>query len=168
MKDKLANFFTRLILGENEHLDIIDYIKKTFKYIIHSQVMKVDMLSIFFFVGKWLPFAIAIGITTGVIASLMDLLIVSINKYLNSNVIFLFVYPLIISVITGFALKQDSKIGGPGIGFAVLHLKTPFYLKVKTLLLKLIVSIFVLSGGFIAGREGPSFFLGGWSWRVAW
>jgi CIC family chloride channel protein len=160
MKEKLENFFAKLILGKNEHLDFIDYIKKTYKNIIHSQVMKVDMLSILFFVGKWLPFAIAIGITTGVIASFMDLLIVYINKYLNTNIIYLFIYPFIVSVITGFALNQDSKIGGPGIGFAVLHLKTPFYLKIKTLLLKLIVSIFTLSGGFIAGREGPSFFLG--------
>ena len=47
--------------------------------------MRIDSTSIFFFLGKWLPFSIAIGIVTGSLAALMDVCIVKINieKYIS-------------------------------------------------------------------------------------
>ena len=119
-----------------------------------------DLSSISIFFGRWIPFAFTVGITTGAIASLMDVLIVEINKLLTQNPPLLLLYPLLVSSVTGFALSVDPAVGGPGIGYAILHLKTKLYIPLRTVLLKLITSTFVLSGGFIAGREGPSFFIG--------
>jgi H+/Cl- antiporter ClcA len=119
-----------------------------------------DLSSISLFFGRWIPFAFAVGITTGAVASFMDVLIVELNKLLIKNPPVLVLYPLLVAAVTGLALKVEPSIGGPGIGYAILHLKTKLYIPVKTILLKLITSTFALSGGFIAGREGPSFFIG--------
>ncbi len=136
------------------------FLQHIFKEQLNSLTIRIDSLSIFFFLGRWLPFSVAIGITTGVIASLMDLLVVQINGILSRNIVYLFVYPLMVAFITGQVLKKDKEIGGPGIGFSILHLKTKRYLKIRSILYKLFVSVLTLSGGFIAGREGPSFYLG--------
>jgi H+/Cl- antiporter ClcA len=141
-------------------VNLFSYLKESFVEIVTSSNMKIDILSILFFLGKWLPFAIAIGITTGIIASFMDLMVVSINDFLSENVIYFFIYPVIVSVIVGAVIKRYPEVEGPGIGYSILHLKTRKYIPFKVILNKIIVAIFTLSGGFIAGREGPSFFLG--------
>jgi len=115
-------------------------------------------MAIFF--GRWIPFAIAIGIITGTIAAIMDMFISQINSFLNTNLFLILTYPLIISVITGYMIEKYPNTAGPGIGYSILHIKTKRYIKFPSILYKLIVSTLTLSGGFIAGREGPSFFLG--------
>ncbi len=122
--------------------------------------IKLDLSSTAYFFGKWIPFAIAIGIVTGSIASLMDFLIVGINNILKIRVWFLFLYPLVVSIIIGIAIHLDRDIAGPGIGYAISHIKSEHLMKLKTMVLKLLTSVLTLSGGFIAGREGPSFFVG--------
>jgi CIC family chloride channel protein len=123
-------------------------------------IHRFDLSSISIFFGRWIPFAFAVGIVTGSLASLMDILIVNFNKILSENTILMLLYPLLVSVLVGYALYMDPVVGGPGIGYAILHLKTRNYLRFKSVLLKFLTSTFVLSGGFIAGREGPSFFIG--------
>jgi len=149
----------KLIFG-NENVDFVAYFKQSVKEIITSSSMRIDVLSIFFFLGRWLPFAIAVGITTGIIASLMDLMVVSINHILSRDVIYFFIYPVFVALIVGYTIKRYPEVEGPGIGFSILHLKTKKYIKIQVIIHKMIVSVFTLSGGFIAGREGPSFFLG--------
>ena len=119
-----------------------------------------DISAIANFFGKWIPFAFAVGIVTGGVASLMDIIIVNLNSLLTENLPLLLLYPLLVSLVVGRAINLDPKIGGPGIGYAIIHLKTKVYISFKTILLKLVTSTLVLSGGFIAGREGPSFFIG--------
>ena len=155
---KIRNFFVYLIFGD-KNVEVFKHIKKAFREHIYSSNMKIDIVSIFFFLGKWLPFSIAVGITIGIIASIMDLAVVNINNFLSANIIYLFVFPLFVAIVVGQVIKQSPEAGGPGIGYSILHLKTTKYISIKTLLYKLIISIFTLSGGFIAGREGPSFFL---------
>jgi H+/Cl- antiporter ClcA len=152
--------FIKKIVFENENIHIRKLIKKSFKEIITSSSMQIDVLSILFFLGKWLPFAIAVGITTGILASFMDLIVVWMNNYLSSNIIWFFVYPLMVSFIAGSVLHKYPQTGGPGIGYSILHLKRRGYISMKVILYKLFISVLTLSGGFIAGREGPSFFLG--------
>lgn len=122
--------------------------------------IKIDSISIIFFLGRWLPLSIAIGITMGIIASFMDLLLVGINSYLKTDTIYLFIYPILVAAVTGAVIKNNPEVAGPGIGFSILHLRTKKYIRFRTIIGKLLVSILTLSGGFIAGREGPSFFLG--------
>ncbi len=156
---KIRDFFVYLIFG-NKDLQVVKYFKRVFEEsLLHSNI-QIDFISIFFFLGRWLPLAIAIGITTGIIASLMDLAVVNINTILSRDLIYFFLYPLFVAIITGQVIKNNSDVGGPGIGYSILHLKSTKYIKIKSLFYKLIISILTLSGGFIAGREGPSFFLG--------
>ena len=147
-----------LIFGKD--LSLINEIKKAYRELKTASHLKVDTISISFFIGKWLPFSIAIGIVTGVIASLMDLMVAQINQFLSKNVVLLLIYPLLVSIIVGLVIRKYPTAEGPGIGFAVLHLKTNQYIPFKVILWKIIISVLTLSGGFIAGREGPSFFLG--------
>ena len=123
-------------------------------------VHRFDLSTIANFFGKWIPFAFAVGVVTGSIASLMDVLIININSILTENLPLLILHPLLTAVFVGYALSVDSAIGGPGIGYSIIHLKTKYFIPLKTVFLKAVTSILVLSGGFIAGREGPSFFIG--------
>jgi len=123
-------------------------------------IHRFDLSTISLFFGRWIPFAFAVGIVTGSVASFMDVVIVNLNRFLSNNPSLMLLYPLLVSALVGYALKLDPIIGGPGIGYAILHLKTKSFLRAKTVFLKLLTSTFVLSGGFIAGREGPSFFIG--------
>jgi H+/Cl- antiporter ClcA len=122
--------------------------------------IRFDVVSIAYFFGRWIPFSFAIGIVTGSVAAFMDVLILNINRFLTSYPPVLVVYPVAVAVLVGLALKLDSRVGGPGIGFSVIHIKTKLYVPLKTALLKFATATLALSGGFIAGREGPSFFLG--------
>ncbi|NPA14890.1 MAG: chloride channel protein [Aquificae bacterium] len=155
LKRFLINFFL-----EGREINLKEYIKSIYQELLSSPSMKIDFASILFFLGRWLPFSIAIGITTGVIASVMDLFVVNINKFLSQEVVYFFVYPLLVAFIVGKVIQKYPEVEGPGIGFAVLHLKTKKYIPFKVIFYKLVVSVLTLSGGFIAGREGPSFFLG--------
>ncbi len=146
--------------NQKDKINKIDYKSYIKKCINKNITIKFDILIIAHFFGRWMPFAIAIGFITGSIAAFMDVLIIGINNFLSTNIILLLIYPVIISIIVGLVVSKDENVAGAGIGFSILHLKTKKYLPFTTLLLKFIVSVFTLSGGFIAGREGPSFFLG--------
>ncbi len=156
---KIRDFCVYLVFG-NKNIQVFKHFKRTCKENLCPLNIKIDSISILFFLGRWLPYAIAVGITTGVIASFMDLIVVDINNFLSINIIYLFIYPLFVAIIVGQAMKRNPEVGGPGIGFSILHLKGKKYLRIQSLIYKLIISILTLSGGFIAGREGPSFFLG--------
>jgi len=136
------------------------YIKKYIQIFQNQLKTKIDVVMMAYFFGRWIPYAIAIGIVTGTLAAVMDLFILEINSFLNTNLILMLIYPLLIALLTGFALEKYPNTGGPGIGYSILHIKTNRYIKFPSLLLKFILSTFTLAGGFIAGREGPSFFLG--------
>ena len=136
------------------------YINK-YREILKIQLKtKIDVVMMAYFFGRWIPYAIAIGIVTGTLAAVMDLLITKTNLYLNTNLILLLIYPLFVSIITGYVIDKYPNIGGPGIGYSILHIKTNKYLKASSLFFKFLLSTLTLAGGFIAGREGPSFFLG--------
>ncbi len=122
--------------------------------------LRFDLLSISHFLGRWIPFAFTVGVITGSIAAFMDLLIVEINKLLSFHMILFFIYPVLVALFAGYALLIDPVVGGPGIGYAIVHLKTKYFLPARLIFLKFLTSTLVLSGGFIAGREGPSFFIG--------
>jgi len=157
--DRLKQLIKYLIIG-NKEIDVKAHLKRHFEKNIQTLDIKIDTTSIFFFLGRWLPFSIAVGITMGIIASIMDLLLVSINNALTTNIVYLFIYPIFVAIITGVVIKNNHDVSGPGIGFSILHLRTKRYIKFKTIIGKLFIAVLTLSGGFIAGREGPSFFLG--------
>ncbi len=149
----------RLIFGSSD-VQIAKKIKSVCEKTLCPLDIRVDSFSIVFFLGRWLPFSVAVGVTMGVIASLMDLIVIEINGFLSTDVIYLFIYPIFVAIITGMVIKNNKEVAGPGIGFSILHLKSKKYLKFKYIIGKLVISVLTLSGGFIAGREGPSFFLG--------
>ena len=144
----------------NSQTEKNNYLKKYFTILKYQFKTKIDVIMMAYFFGRWIPYAIAIGIVTGTLAAVMDLLIIKINFCLNINIILILIYPLIISVITGYVIDRYPNTGGPGIGYSILHIKTNRYMKLPSLIFKFLLSTLTLAGGFIAGREGPSFFLG--------
>ena len=159
MKKWLKRTIKHLVFGDRD-VDIRGRLSRMCRKDLCSMNIRIDSISIIFFLGRWLPLSIAIGITMGVIASMMDLLVIKINGFLSTQIVLLFVYPLLVAAITGYVIKYNHEVSGPGIGFSILHLKTKKYLQLHSILAKLFISVLTLSGGFIAGREGPSFFLG--------
>jgi len=119
-----------------------------------------DFRSVAPFVGRWMPFALSVGITAGLIAAIFDALITNINEFLLQFFPAIFLYPLLVAMFTAYSISLEPSIAGPGIGYAILHLKTREYVVVRAIFLKFLTSVLTLSGGFIAGREGPAFFLG--------
>ncbi len=142
--------------------------KKSLKFYLNKYIQilklqlktKIDIVMMAYFFGRWIPYAIAIGIVTGTLAAIMDMFILQINGFLNTNLILMLIYPLIIAIFTGYMIEKYPNTGGPGIGYSILHIKTNKYIKFPSLVFKFVASTFTLAGGFIAGREGPSFFLG--------
>ncbi len=159
--EKIKSFFIRIVFGKDfSKDDYIPFTKNSIKELLSSKTMRIDIISIAFFLGKWLPYSVAIGITTGTIAAIMDYIVIYINSFLSKDIIFFFIYPLFVAYIAGKVVKHHLETAGPGIGYSILHLKTKDYLPIKSIVYKLLISVITLSGGFIAGREGPSFFLG--------
>ncbi|WP_292662029.1 chloride channel protein [Nitratifractor sp.] len=156
---KIKEIFKQLIFGDKE-VDVRGRLLRLCKKDLCSMDIRIDSISIIFFLGRWLPFSIAVGITMGVIASLMDLIVIEINGVLSTDIIYLFLYPILVAAITGAVIRRNHEVSGPGIGFSILHLRTKRYIRMRSILAKLFISVLTLSGGFIAGREGPSFFLG--------
>ena len=134
--------------------------KQYFGYLVENFKNSFDFLSIAPFIGRWIPVSFSIGITTGLIAAVFDILITKINQFLHTFFPSLFVYPIIVALITAYCLSLEPSIGGPGIGYAILHLRTRKYIPFRAILLKFFTSVLTLSGTFIAGREGPSFYIG--------
>jgi len=143
-----------------EKQGIVFYYQKYINVLKNQLKTKIDVVMMAYFFGRWIPYAIAIGIVTGTLAAIMDLFIIKINIVLNKNLILILVYPLMVALLTGAIIEKHPSTGGPGIGYSILHIKTNRYIKFHSLLFKFISSTFTLAGGFIAGREGPSFFLG--------
>ena len=147
-------------IEKKEKRSLSFYYKKYINVLKNQLKTKIDVVMMAYFFGRWIPYAIAIGIVTGTLAAIMDLFIIKINIILNTNLILMLIYPLMISLLTGYIIEKYPNTGGPGIGYSILHIKTNRYIKFPSLLFKFITSTFTLAGGFIAGREGPSFFLG--------
>ena len=129
----MKSLIKRLVFGDRD-IDIRGRLSRLCHKDLCSMNIKIDSISIIFFLGRWLPFSIAVGITMGVIASLMDLILVNINSFLTTDNIYLFIYPIFVAIVTGAVVKNNHEVAGPGIGFSILHLRTKKYIRFKTLL----------------------------------
>ncbi len=117
-----------------------------------------NWIAVIRYIFKWIPFSLAVGIVVGLFASLFDYLLFFINGILMSNVYILHLFPFIVALITGFFITNDAAVSGAGISYVLENMERKIPL--KTMILKSIASLLTLSGVFIAGREGPSFFIG--------
>ena len=137
----------------NKSKEILSFLRRNF-------IDSFDFLSISPFLGKWLPFSFAMGILAGFLASTVDFIIAIINNFLEAHTFLYFIYPIFVAYIMALLIEKDPSIAGPGIGYAIFHLRTKKYIPFSSIVLKFIAAILALSGTFIAGREGPSFYLG--------
>jgi len=141
----MKNFFSELIL---RFINCKNSIK-----CIHLNVFDVVV-----YLFKWIPFSVAVGIIIGLVASLFDYMLLLINNFILSSTYILHIFPIFVAFLTALIIHLDSAVAGPGINYILnnMHKKIP----IKTIFYKFTVSLFALSGVFIAGREGPSFFMG--------
>ncbi len=117
-----------------------------------------NWMAIVKYILKWAPFSIIVGIVIGLIASLFDYILVLINDTITSNTYILHIFPFFVAILTGIIISKDPAAAGAGIGYILNNMEQK--IGFKTFLYKFILSLFALSGVFIAGREGPSFFMG--------
>ncbi len=117
-----------------------------------------DWIAVVKYILKWVPFSIFVGVVIGFIAATFDYILVFINRIITSNTYILHIFPFFVAVLTGIIISKDHRAGGPGIGYILNNIDEK--IGFKTFAYKFILSLFALSGVFIAGREGPSFFMG--------
>ncbi len=137
---------------------MFDYKNKLYNCINSIRCIHLNWIDIVKYLLKWTPFSIIVGVAIGIVASLFDYLLVEINIFITSNWYVLHIFPFFVAVLTGIIISIDSKTEGPGIGYILNNINEKIYF--KTFIYKFISSLFALSGVFIAGREGPSFFMG--------
>jgi CIC family chloride channel protein len=117
-----------------------------------------NWIAILKYLFKWIPFSIVVGISVGLTAALFDYLLVLINSFLVLHPYILHIFPFFVAIITGIAISYDIVVAGPGISYVINNIDNK--IKFSTLILKFLSSLFALSSVFVAGREGPSFFMG--------
>jgi len=121
--------------------------------------VRADWIGVARFSLSWVPFAIATGIAIGLCASLFDWLLTIINRFVAASMVSTLAFSLFAAAITGILINKDESIAGAGINYVLGHLFSS-KLNIAQFIGKFTASILALSGSFIAGREGPSFFLG--------
>ena len=107
---------------------------------------------------KWIPFSVIVGLIVGIVASLFDLALIKINALISNHTAIIIFYALFVATLTGVLSKNDERITGPGINYILSRDKND--ITFISFIKKTILSLFALAGVFVAGREGPSFFLG--------
>ena len=117
-----------------------------------------NWIQILSYILKRVPFSMVSGITIGLVAALFDFCVVKLNSILVSNTLYIKAFPLIVAFVTGLFVYKDPAIAGAGINYVLNNLREA--VPIGSLVKKFIISVLALSGEFIAGREGPSFFMG--------
>ncbi len=117
-----------------------------------------NWIAVIRYLFKWIPFSMIVGVVVGCVAAGFDYLLVVFNALLVSNGYILHLFPFFVAVVTGIIISNDEKVAGAGIAYILSNINETIGL--KTFLLKIAASFMALSGVFIAGREGPSFFMG--------
>ena len=117
-----------------------------------------NWIQILSYILKRVPFSVASGIAIGLVAALFDFSVVKLNSILVSNTLYIKAFPIVVAFITGLFVYKDPAIAGAGINYVLNNLREA--VPIVSLIKKFIISVLALSGEFIAGREGPSFFMG--------
>jgi len=133
---------------------------KVKEYISFTRQLKLDRFEIIQYIVKWIPFSIVVGIATGIMASIFDYTIVEINKNIIANKKICVIFPLSVGIITGLIIHRFPGVSGPGINYIIWHLREKGRIPAICMLAKFVTSALALSGAFLAGREGPSFYIG--------
>lgn len=124
------------------------------------KAIRLNWMEIIKYFFKWLPFSIAVGVASGITASLFDYLLVKINFLFMRNDYIILSFALIVALVTGYVIKFLPETAGPGINFVLKRMDDDGVISIKSTIYKFFISAFALSGVFMAGREGPSVFIG--------
>ncbi len=122
--------------------------------------IRLNWMEIIKYFFKWLPFSIAVGVASGLTASLFDYLLVEINFLFMRNDYVILMFALIVALVTGYVINFLPETAGPGINFVLKRMDDNGVVSIKSTIYKFFISVFALSGVFMAGREGPSVFMG--------
>ncbi len=124
------------------------------------KAIRLNWMTIIKYFFKWLPFSIAVGIASGITASLFDYLLVEINFLFMRNDYIILMFALIVALVTGYVINFLPETAGPGINFVLKRMDDNGVISIKSTIYKFFISVFALSGVFMAGREGVSVFMG--------
>ena len=124
------------------------------------KTIRLNWMAIIKYFFKWLPFSIAVGVASGITASLFDYLLVEINFLFMRNDYIILMFALIVALVTGYVINFLPETAGPGINFVLKRMDDNGVISIKSTIYKFFISVFALSGVFMAGREGVSVFMG--------
>lgn len=108
---------------------------------------------------KWFPFALLIGVISGVLMAIFTSLVVNMQSWL-SNVPIYVKYPIVGGITSLFLFLGFKEVYGAGLSQVLSHKNTSTPLRARGLLTKFFTSTLTLGVSAPAGREGPSVTLG--------
>jgi len=132
-----------------------DELKKPF-----SNKFRIQFRKYWRYTKKWFPFAIIIGILSGVLMGLFTSLVVNLQKWTVGSIPIYIRYPLVGAVTSLFLYFGFKEVRGAGISYVLKHKNTTTAIPKKALLTKFFASVLTLGVNAPAGREGPAVTLG--------
>jgi CIC family chloride channel protein len=108
---------------------------------------------------KWFPFAILVGVISGIIMSLFTALVVNLQIWLDFIPVYI-KYPLVGRLTSLFLYIGIKEVRGAGMSHVLAHKNTTTPLHPRVLLTKFFTSVLTLGVNAPAGREGPAVTLG--------
>ncbi len=108
---------------------------------------------------KWFPFAILIGIVSGIIMAIFTSLIVNLQNWLTVIPVYI-KYPIVGGITSLFIYFGFKEVKGAGISHVLAHKNTSTSMKPRTIFTKFFTSVLTLGVNAPAGREGPAVTVG--------
>ncbi len=109
---------------------------------------------------KWFPFAILIGLISGIMMGLFTSLVVNLEIWTIDIIPIYIRYPLVGSVTSIFLYFGYKEVRGAGISYVLKHKNTTTAIPKRAILTKFFTSVLALGANAPAGREGPAVTLG--------
>ena len=109
---------------------------------------------------KWFPFAIIVGLISGIMMGLFTSLVVNLEIWTVDIIPIYIRYPLVGAVTSIFLYFGYNEVRGAGISYVLKHKNTTTAIPKRVLLTKFFTSVITLGANAPAGREGPAVTLG--------
>ncbi|MHA1828422.1 MAG: chloride channel protein [Candidatus Heimdallarchaeaceae archaeon] len=121
--------------------------------------LKVQFRKYLIYSTKWFPFAILIGLISGVVMGLFTSVVVNLQR-VSRDIPVYYRYPIIGIVTSLFLYFGFKEVRGAGISFVLKHKNSTKPIPPRSIITKFISSFITLGLGAPAGREGPSATIG--------
>jgi len=121
---------------------------------------KIQFKKYWAYTRKWFPFAIIVGLISGIMMGLFTSLVVNLQIWTEDIIPIYVRYPIVGAVTSLFLYFGYKEVKGAGISYVLKHKNTTTPIPKRVLLTKFVASVLTLGANAPAGREGPAVTLG--------